>query len=244
MELDQCKLSIGPYYMHFSGYQKGDRKNTEFCEDMPLVAPTIVVFDFTDNVMRDMEVEILVVPNVDITGDPSRDGALVFEKPPTRYRNGSIKIGLDFSERGYFVGIVRAIADSGQAWESRFPFSVGYTSWYTGNIKVDRHRNRSAAGRARIVPPRPLARRAHWMSDRREESLHTARPPHSNPGNSSRLFVVFCGALGIQRGLLASRLPWTRNRLSRSNPARPTSMWHGAPPRPSTAFRWKRTRLA
>nr|BBD50152.1 hypothetical protein [Haliea sp. ETY-M] len=135
MELDQCKLSIGPYYMHFSGYQKGDRKNTEFCEDMPLVAPTIVVFDFTDNVMRDMEVEILVVPNVDITGDPSRDGAPVFEKPPTRYRNGSIKIGLDFSERGYFVGIVRAIADSGQAWESRFPFSVGYTSWYTGNIK-------------------------------------------------------------------------------------------------------------
>nr|BAM38062.1 hypothetical protein [Haliea sp. ETY-NAG] len=134
MEFDQCKLTIGPYYMHFSGYQKGDSKNTEFCEDMPFVAQTFIVFDFIDNVMRAMEIEVQVVRNVDLVGDPASDGELIYAKPPTSYRSGSIKVGLDFDDPGYYVGIVKATSPTGESFESRFPFSVGFQSWYDGKL--------------------------------------------------------------------------------------------------------------
>ena len=34
MEKDYCKLRIGPYVMHFTGYQPGDGYRKEFCEDI------------------------------------------------------------------------------------------------------------------------------------------------------------------------------------------------------------------
>ena len=47
MEQDMCKLTVGPYMMHFAGYQE-DAQRTEFCEDIPHKGPTIVVLDMVD----------------------------------------------------------------------------------------------------------------------------------------------------------------------------------------------------
>ena len=40
---DICKLTIGPYTMHFTGYQPESTQEKEFCEDIPAVGRTVVV---------------------------------------------------------------------------------------------------------------------------------------------------------------------------------------------------------
>ena len=60
MEQDMCKLTVGPYMMHFAGYQE-DAQRTEFCEDIPHKGPTIVVLDMVDPALRDMPVEFRIV---------------------------------------------------------------------------------------------------------------------------------------------------------------------------------------
>lgn len=132
---DLCMLQVGPYYMHFSGYQKskkgkGDPK--EFCEDIPALAETYIVLDFIDKVLRDMKITIRFVSNVDLSADPENDGEAIVLLPEKIYSAGSIRIMHDFTESGYFVGIVTAITPSGELLTSRFPFRVGLEAWYKG----------------------------------------------------------------------------------------------------------------
>ena len=42
---DMCRLTIGPYNMHFTGYQPDNTRNKEFCEDIPATGRTVVVLD-------------------------------------------------------------------------------------------------------------------------------------------------------------------------------------------------------
>ena len=37
---DMCRLTIGPYNMHFTGYQPDNTRNKEFCEDIPATGRT------------------------------------------------------------------------------------------------------------------------------------------------------------------------------------------------------------
>jgi len=37
---DMCKLTIGPYTMHFTGYQPDSSQEKEFCEDIPATGRT------------------------------------------------------------------------------------------------------------------------------------------------------------------------------------------------------------
>ena len=43
---DMCRLTIGPYNMHFTGYQPDNTRNKEFCEDIPATGRTVVVLDY------------------------------------------------------------------------------------------------------------------------------------------------------------------------------------------------------
>src|ERR1039457_7365596 len=61
MEKDYCKLRIGTYVMHFTGYQPGDGYRKEFCEDIPSTGATIVVLDFIDDELRDLPVACSVI---------------------------------------------------------------------------------------------------------------------------------------------------------------------------------------
>ena len=38
---DVCKLTIGPYTMHFTGYQPEATQEKEFCEDIPATGRTV-----------------------------------------------------------------------------------------------------------------------------------------------------------------------------------------------------------
>jgi hypothetical protein len=120
MEKDMCKLRIGQYAMHFTGYQPEASGTFEFCEDIPLTGHTVIVLDAVDDALREMPLAVRVIRN---TGD-ERDLAAItmLSLPPKIYPTGSVAFELTFNKPGKFVGLVTA-GDRGQ-YVSRFPFSV------------------------------------------------------------------------------------------------------------------------
>lgn len=121
MEDDLCKLAVGGYNMHFTGYQPDATAEREFCEDIPVTGRTIIVLDFLDEKLRDLPVEMRIIRD---TGDESNlDAVSVFHKPPAVHANGSFSVEHLFPERGRFVGLVTVQAETPLV--SRFPFAVG-----------------------------------------------------------------------------------------------------------------------
>jgi hypothetical protein len=129
MEKDFCKLRLGPYGMHFTGYQPEVTGANEFCEDIPRVGHTVVALDALDEPLRDVPIEVRIIRD---TGDESNLEAItVFHLPPKRYPSGTVSFDHRFEQAGKFVGLV--IAGERGEHQSRFPFSV-------------------AAGRSRLEP--------------------------------------------------------------------------------------------
>lgn len=118
---DMCKLRLGPFNMHFTGYQPEINGNREFCEDIPKVGNTIVVMDAIEPELREIPIEVRIIRD---TGDESQlDAVTVVHLPPKIYVSGSVPLEYSFTTPGKFVGLVTAGAQ-GQ-YVSRFPFSVG-----------------------------------------------------------------------------------------------------------------------
>jgi len=136
MDDDLCVLKIGPYMMHFTGYQPELAQAEEFCEDIPYEGKAIVVLDHVDKILRDMPTDFRVVKdvkNLGVTaqyeqlGNPEEiDAATIYYEPSKLYPRGTKQFELDFG-KGNFIGIV-TIDDErmGKRHISVFPFSVGY----------------------------------------------------------------------------------------------------------------------
>lgn len=119
MDDDICKLRLGPYYMHFTGYQvRAGSPNNEFCEDIPATGKTIIVMDAIDQELRDLPVKVQIMKS-----ERDADGSVVVELPQKTYKSGSVALEYTFESPGTFVGVVTA-GEHGE-YTSRFPFSVG-----------------------------------------------------------------------------------------------------------------------
>lgn len=119
---DQCKLSLGTYWMHFTGYQPDSEGSKEFCEDIPDIGRTVVALDATDDVLRTLPIEVRLVRD---TGDMSNlDAITILHMPSKAYSAGSVTFEYTFDKPGKFVGIVTAI-NGKETIVSQFPFSVG-----------------------------------------------------------------------------------------------------------------------
>jgi hypothetical protein len=120
MEKDFCKLRLGPYTMHFTGYQPEVTGASEFCEDIPRTGHTVIALDAIDEVLRDMPLEVRIIRD---TGDESKlDEISVVHLPPKRYPSGTVSFDYRFEQAGKFVGLVTT-GEHGEH-QSRFPFSV------------------------------------------------------------------------------------------------------------------------
>lgn len=119
MDDDMCKLRLGPYFMHFAGYQvRPGLPDTEFCEDIPATGTTIIVMDAIDPELRKIPIRVQIL-------GIGPDGAehTVVDLPAQTYRSGSVSVEHTFEQPGHFVGVVTAGEDARHT--SRFPFSVG-----------------------------------------------------------------------------------------------------------------------
>ena len=145
LEDDLCIMRIGQYRAHFTGYQPQARASQEFCEDIPELGEAIIVLDFLDPALRDMDIEFEVI------ADPSGKGAKaqladieqalesgthrLHRTTSARYPGGSFNVNLSISEPGWYVGILTAVASDREVSEiSVFPFSVGVRD-YSSVIK-------------------------------------------------------------------------------------------------------------
>ena len=57
---DMCILTVGPYSIHFTGYQPLSQEE-EFCEDIPETGKTVVALDYVNDELRPMETEVRIV---------------------------------------------------------------------------------------------------------------------------------------------------------------------------------------
>lgn len=123
---DICKLTIGPYTMHFTGYQPESTQEKEFCEDIPATGRTVVALDYIEEALRPLPTEVRIIRD---TGAPegaeeNLDAITILHIPAKVYPNGSINFENDFTQPGKFVGLV-TVRDQKEEYVSRFPFSVG-----------------------------------------------------------------------------------------------------------------------
>jgi hypothetical protein len=120
MDKDMCKLQLGKYMMHFTGYQPEATGSEEFCEDIPKTGSVVMALDAIDAELREMPIEVRIIRDAGEKGDA--EAVTVLHLAPQRYPTGSISIAHQFDQPGKFVGLVTA----GEKGEhvSRFPFSV------------------------------------------------------------------------------------------------------------------------
>lgn len=124
----QCIMKIGPDTMNFTGYQPL-KSREQFCDDIPDVGPTIIVLDAVQDELRDMLLEIRILRDVGQADDnESLEQNTEVYVPPKKYRTGTLNFEYNFAQKGKFIGLVRAKADDGREYVSRFPFSVGTTA--------------------------------------------------------------------------------------------------------------------
>ena len=118
---DMCVLTVGPYRMHFTGYQPLSQEE-EFCEDIPEVGKTVIALDYIQEELRPLTTEVRIIR--DIGSEENLDAITVFHLPPKVYPSASITVDHTFPEKGKFVGLV-TVTGGAQDYVSRFPFSVG-----------------------------------------------------------------------------------------------------------------------
>ena len=118
---DMCRLTIGPYNMHFTGYQPDATRNKEFCEDIPATGRTVVVLDYMEDALRPLPTEVRIIK--DTGSEQDLQAITVLHLPPKVYPAGSVNFEYNFDRPGKFVGLVTV----GDKHVSRFPFSVGET---------------------------------------------------------------------------------------------------------------------
>ena len=120
---DMCKLRVGPYNMHFTGYQPDNTRNKEFCEDIPATGRTVVVLDYMEDALRPLPTEVRVIK--DTGSEQDLQAITVLHLPPKVYPNGTVNFEYNFDKPGKFVGLVTVGGKVEHV--SRFPFSVGET---------------------------------------------------------------------------------------------------------------------
>jgi hypothetical protein len=121
MERDLCKLRVGPYSMHFTGYQPDRTLGEEFCEDIPATGRTVIVLDYLDEKLRDLPVDVRIIR--DTGSEANLEEITVYHQASTVHPRGTLSIEHTFPEAGSFVGLVTVV--DGEPLVSRFPFAVG-----------------------------------------------------------------------------------------------------------------------
>lgn len=116
VDLDACRIPVGPHWVHFTAYQPQLTGTTEYCDAIPEVGSATLVFDYEGKALRNMTVEF------EITKEPQ--GTRVFYKEPSTYPAGTANTTINFTEPGKYLAHV-TLVNEGQKVDAHVPFSVG-----------------------------------------------------------------------------------------------------------------------
>ncbi len=116
VEADTCRIEVGPHLVHFTAYQPQLTGTTEFCNDIPELGNSVIVFDYEGKALRNMTVEF------EITKEP--EGTRIFYQEPTTNPTGTYNTQIDFKIPGKYLAHV-TLVNEGQKVDAHVPFTVG-----------------------------------------------------------------------------------------------------------------------
>ena len=139
LEGDVCIVWIDFYSAHFTAYQPSVSGNEQFCQSLPDTGETIFVLDYLHQSLKEVPVDFRIIRDVTGQGQYVKlkhvqeignlEKHTVFYQPPVVRSNASLKIELDFKEKGEYVGIISAGHPTNDSiYTAVFPFEVGKSS--------------------------------------------------------------------------------------------------------------------
>ncbi|HUL11891.1 MAG TPA: hypothetical protein VLU73_06960 [Methylococcaceae bacterium] len=118
VEADKCRINVGPHLVHFTAYQPQLSGTTEYCNNIPELGNSVIVFDYEGKALRNMTVEF------EVTKEP--EGTRIFYKEPGTAPTGTINTAINFTTPGDYLAHV-TLVNEGQKIDAHVPFSVGTT---------------------------------------------------------------------------------------------------------------------
>lgn len=127
-EVDACNILVGHERVHFTAYTP-KFSNKEYCQSIPHLGATNLVFDYDGKGLRNLTVEF------EVTKEP--EGTRVFYQEPTKIKSGTVNGLVDFSKFGagnYLAHV--AIVHKDKSMDSHIPFSVGLEGESSDNLPI------------------------------------------------------------------------------------------------------------
>ena len=134
---DLCIIGISYLQAHFKIYQPLIDGHEEFCEDLPNATESVFVMEYMHDELARVPIEFRIIHDVtgkgrfanwqDVEQIDDLDAVTVFYQAPV-IEPDVFTVIYDFNEEGDYIGIVKAIPESGdREYIAVFPFEVGYT---------------------------------------------------------------------------------------------------------------------
>jgi hypothetical protein len=127
-EIDACNILVGHERVHFTAYTP-TFSNREYCQSIPHLGATNLVFDYGGKSLRNLTVEF------EVTKEP--EGTRVFYLEPTKIKSGTVNGAVDFSKFGagnYLVHV--AIVHKDKSIDNHIPLSIGLEPEASGNLPL------------------------------------------------------------------------------------------------------------
>lgn len=128
-EVDACNILVGHERVHFTAYTPLISNDKEYCQSIPKLGSTNLVFDYEGKSLRNLTVEF------EVTKEP--EGTRVFYQEPTKIKSGTVNGVVDFSKFGagnYLAHV--AIVHKDKSIDSHIPFSVGLEEESSDNLPI------------------------------------------------------------------------------------------------------------
>ncbi len=117
-EIDNCRIKVGFEKIHFTAYTPKFSSDEGYCQEIPNVGMTNLVFDYEGKKLRNVLLEF------EVTKEP--EGTRVFFQPAQKIKTGTVNARVDFSKFGagdYLAHVT--IVYKGEKMDTHLPFSVG-----------------------------------------------------------------------------------------------------------------------
>ena len=92
IQIDTCRIPVGDQWVHFTAYTPQQSADTEYCNDVPYMGYTNLVFDYEGRVLTKLSVEFI------ITKEP--EGKEIYKQDPKIHGTRTVNAIIDFSKPG------------------------------------------------------------------------------------------------------------------------------------------------
>lgn len=117
-EIDNCRIKVGFEKIHFTAYTPKFTSAQGYCQTIPHLGMTNLVFDYEGKKLRNVSLEF------EVTKEP--EGTRIFYQPAQKIKTGTVNASVDFSKYGagdYLAHVT--IVHKGEKLDTHLPFSVG-----------------------------------------------------------------------------------------------------------------------